>query len=113
MTCRSAAAARLDWAVNRLMECRSTTAVVSELAQRWGVSRRSAQRVVSRAHQQLVDDLEGAGVERIHAVAQLAHGLFQALAQALATKNSGAVVGCSKELRILLGLGATPGQTRR
>ena len=113
MTCRSAAAERLDWALARLVECRSTTAVVTEVAQRWGCSRRSAQRVVARAHQQLVDDLEGAGVERVHAVAQLAHGLFEALAQALATKNSGAVVGCAKELRVLLGLGAIPEPTRR
>ena len=113
MTCRSAAAERLDWALTRLVECRSTTAVVTEVAQRWGVSRRSAQRVVARAHQQLVDDIEGAGVERVHAVAQIAHGLMEAMSQALATKNSGAVVGCAKELRVLLGLGATPEPSRR
>ena len=41
-----------------------------------------------------------------HLVAQLVHILMEAAAQALKAKNSGAVVGISKELRVLVGLGA-------
>jgi hypothetical protein len=110
MTSRTAAAERLDWAVRRLMECRSTTAVVTLLADEWGVSRRSAQRIVARAHQQLVADLDE--TERTHLTAQLCHGLMEAMAQALKSGNSGAVVGAARELRSLVGLGPGNAPTR-
>ena len=106
MACVSARAERLDWAVRRLMECRSTSAVVADLADHWGMSRRQGQRIAGQAHQQLVADLEGAGVDRSALTAQLAHGLMEAMAKALASDQPAAVVGAARELRELLALGA-------
>lgn len=101
-----ARAERLDWAVRRLMECRSTAAVVSEMSEKWGISRRQAQRVVGHAHEQLALDLEGAGLERRQLAAQLIHGLMEAMSKALASGHASAVVGCSRELRELVRLSA-------
>jgi hypothetical protein len=78
-------------------------AVVSELSQREGVSRRQAQRITAKAHQTLVTDLDQ--TERTHLTAQLVHLLMESAAQAIKAKNSGAVVGISRELRALVGLG--------
>ena len=103
----TARAQRLDWAVRRLMECRSTSAVVSQMADEWGMSRRQCQRVVGQAHQQLVDDLEGAGIDRQHLVAQITHGLMEAMAKALASDQMSAVVGAAKQLDLLRALGAS------
>jgi hypothetical protein len=52
----------------------------------------------------LVDDL--GQTERTHLTAQLVHLLMESAAQAIKAKNSGAVVGISRELRALVGLGA-------
>lgn len=103
----TARAQRLDWAVRRLMECRSTSAVVAQMADEWGMSRRQCQRVVGQAHQQLVADLEGAGIDRQHLVAQITHGLMESMGKALASDQPSAVIGAAKQLDALLGLGAS------
>ena len=104
MAGRSATTERVNWALQQLMAGHGSTAVVSELSQREGVSRRQAQRLTAKAHEILVTDLDQ--TERKHLVAQLVHILMEAAAKALKAKNSGAVVGCAKELRVLTGLGA-------
>ena len=98
-----AAKERANWALQQLMAGRGSSAVVSEMADRWGISRRQAQRIVSKAHQTLVDDLDQ--TERVHMTAQLVHLLMASAAEAMKQKNSGAVVGISRELRALVGLG--------
>jgi len=103
MAGRSATTERVNWALEQLMAGRGSTAVVTDLSQRAGVSRRQAQRVVAKAHQTLVSDLDQ--TERTHLTAQLVHLLMESAAQAIKAKNSGAVVGISRELRALVGLG--------
>ena len=76
MAKRSAVSERVNWAAAQLAECHPTSVVVAQMSQRWGCSRRQSQRIVKRAHQQLVDDLELVGVERVHVVAQLHTALF-------------------------------------
>jgi len=71
------------------------------------VSRRQPQRIVKRAHQQLVDDLELVGVERVHVVAQLHTALFSAMATALSRNQPAVVVGASRALMDLLQLTST------
>jgi predicted transcriptional regulator len=100
----SVTAERIQWAVDRLLECRSTSAVVSQLSEREGLSRRQSQRIVGRAHAVLVEDLEEAGVDRQQIVAQIEHGLMEALGKALASSQPAAVVGAARELRELLHL---------
>lgn len=104
MASRVAAAERINWALEQLMAGRGSSSVVAEMSQRWGISRRQAQRLTAAAHQTLVDDL--GQTERTHLTAQLVHLLMESAAQAIKAKNSGAVVGISRELRALVGLGA-------
>jgi len=106
MANRSAVSERVNWAAAQLAECHSTSAVVSEMSERWGCSRRQSQRIVKRAHQQLVDDLELVGVERVHVVAQLDTALFSAMATALSRNQPAVVVGASRALMDLLQLTA-------
>ena len=103
MAGRSATTERVNWALELLMAGRGSTAVLTELSQREGISRRQAQRITAMAHQTLVNDLDQ--TERTHLTAQLVHLLMESAAQAIKAKNSGAVVGISRELRALVGLG--------
>ena len=48
-------------------------------------------------------DLEHAGVDRQKLVAQLTHGLMEALGKAIASDQPAAVVGYARELNSLLG----------
>jgi ABC-type transporter Mla MlaB component len=95
---------RVNWALEQLMAGRGSSAVVSEMSQRWGITRRQAQRLTKRAHQTLVQDLDV--VERTDLTAQLIALLMASAEQALKARNSGAIVGISRELRALVGLGA-------
>ena len=103
MACRSATTERVNWALEQLTAGHSSTAVVSQMTQLWGIGRRQAQRITAKAHQTLVTDLDQ--TERTHLTAQLVHLLMESAAQAIKAKNSGAVVGISRELRALVGLG--------
>ena len=104
MACRSAAVQRANYALEQLLAGRSPSGVVTDLTQREGISRRTAQRAVAKAHAVLVTDLDA--TERVHLVAQLTHLLLESAAEAMRQKNSGAIVGVSRELRALVGLGA-------
>ncbi len=107
MVNKAQAQQRLDWAVKQLMECRSTSATVASVAEHWGISRRQARRVVGAAHEELVADIDDSGVNRQQMVAQLTHGLMEALGKAIASDQPAAVVGCARELNSLLGLSAS------
>jgi len=102
MANRSAVSERINWAAAQLAEYHPTSAVVAQMSQRWGCSRRQSQRIVKRAHQQLVDDLELVGVERVHVVAQLINALMAAMATALSRNQPAVVVGASRALMDLL-----------
>ena len=104
MANRSAVNERVGWALERLAACQPTSTVVTEMTARWGCSRRQSRRLVARAHQQLVDDLELVGVERVHVVAQLNTALMAAMATALSRNQPAVVVGASRALMDLLQL---------
>jgi nucleoid DNA-binding protein len=106
MAVAGAVAARVDHAVSMLMAGRSASAAVAEVAETYGISRRQSRRVVGKAFQVLRDDIEQSGISRKAESAQLVHTLHEAMAKALASGHASAVVGCSRELRELLGLGA-------
>jgi hypothetical protein len=108
MASRSATAERIDWAVRRLAECRSTTTVVAELSDWAGISRRQAQRLVGKAHQVLVDDLENAGVDRHQMVASLVHALQQAIGKAFETNQPGAAVAACRAIAEICQLSTPP-----
>jgi len=107
MANQSAVSARVAWAAAQLAKCHPTSAVVTQMSEKWGCSRRQSQRIVKRAHQLLVDDLELVGVERAHVVAQLNVALFNAMATALSRNQPAVVVGASRALMNLLQLSPT------
>ena len=113
MVNKAQAQQRLDWAVKQLMECRSTSATVACVSEHWGISRRQARRVVGAAHEELVADIDDSGVNRQQMVAQLAHGLMEALSKAVASNQPAAVVGCARELNNLLGLSGVTRNSRQ
>ncbi len=105
---------RVEQAVRLLLQGRSAPGIVAELAEIHGISVRTARRVVARAYGVIQADLEQT-VDKKALTAQLVHAVQTAMAQALASGHSSAVVGCCRELRELLGLGpsqATPGRHR-
>lgn len=105
---RSAAAARNDEALQLLLAGRSASATVSLMSERYGVTRRQAQRYVAAAYEIIRGDIEQTKIDRRQQVAKLVHMLEEGAATALATKNVGALVGACRELRELCGL--TPKQ---
>lgn len=110
MAVRPATEARLDWAIRQLLACRGPSQVVADLAEREGISRRQARRIVGSAYQQLQEDLTEAGIDRQQMAAQLAHGLMEAVGIALEQKHPSAVAGCAAQLQNLLGLGVAAQQ---
>ena len=69
------------------------------MSEHWGISRRQVRRVVDAAHNELVADIDDSGVNRQQMVAQLTHGLMEALGKAIASNQPAAVVGCARELK--------------
>jgi len=106
MAARSATAERVSWALERLIECRSTTAVVTQLSDREGISRRQAQRLVAKAHKVLLSDIEQVGLDRREMVAQLVHALMESLSKALASNQPAAAVAAVRAIDDLLQLTA-------
>jgi len=98
MAARSVTAERIDWALQRLIECRSTTAVVALLSEREGISRRQAQRLVAKAHRVLLSDIEQVGLDRREMVAQLVHALMETLSKALASNQPAAAVAAVRAI---------------
>ena len=80
---------------------------MASVSDHWGISRRQARRVVGATHNELVADIDDSGVNRQQMVAQLTHGLMEALGKAIASDQPAAVVGCARELNSLLGLAAS------
>ena len=86
----------------------SPSAAVAELADRWGLSRRSARNYVGKALEQLRADLEP--IDRAQMLSLAVDVLGRAAAQALETRQPGAAVAAVRQLDQLLALGATAGQ---
>jgi hypothetical protein len=108
MALRRTTAARIEAAAELLLAGRGASSVVAELSETMGVSRRSAQRDVASAYLLIEADMES--IDRRQLLARLVDNTQKAVAQALATKNSGAAVAGVRCLAELLGLIA---KTRR
>lgn len=115
MAGKAATAQRVRFAARMLLQGHSGSRVVSELAAKEGISLRSARRYVARGYQQIVDDIEEAGIEQVHITAQTIHMLQEGMARALNSNHISAMVGAARELRELLQIGRKqmPPQTRR
>lgn len=110
MASRAVTTERIAWAVDCLIACRSTTAVVSQLSEREGISRRQVQRLVAKAHKVLLSDIEQVGLDRRELVAQLVHALVESLSKALASNQPAAAVAAVRAIDDLCKL--TPQQRK-
>jgi len=113
MASRTVAAARLKFATEMLLQCRSGSAVVAALAESEGISKRQARRIVGNAYDEVKKDIEDSGLDRSQLVAQIAHGLMESMGKALASGHGAVVVGAARQLDELLGLGAYAKQPMR
>jgi hypothetical protein len=99
------AADRLDAAVKLLLEGNSPHTVVADIAARYGCCKRTGRNVVARAYLQIQKDVVEVGLDRKALTAQTVHCLQAGMAQALERGQINCVIGVSRELRELLGLG--------
>jgi hypothetical protein len=99
---------RVQRAEALLMQRRSPSQVVAELAESEGISRRSARRYVAKALDAIKADTES--VDRPQLVALLVDALNRAIAMGLERHQPAVVIGAARELDSLLGLGASHNQ---
>jgi hypothetical protein len=103
MAGRATGQQRLREAEALLLERRSPTACVNELADRWQISRRQSRRIVAQALDAIRGDLDE--VHRSQMLALLVDAGCKAVAQALELKQPAAAVGAIRCLDQLVGLG--------
>ena len=103
---------RVDWALKRLIDGRATHRVVSDLATRDGISRRSARRYVGRAYLELQKDLDDAGISGEQYLARMIASTEAAIEAALKAGHAAAAIGGINALARLLGVGAEQQQRR-
>ena len=84
----------------------SNSVCVGFAAEEWGVSSRTAYRLLKRAWELIHDDVDQVGIDRRQLLALSIHWLQAAAAQGLEKGNSGAAVAAVRELTLLCGLGS-------
>jgi hypothetical protein len=97
---------RTKWCLLRLIDGKPTHRLVSELAEREGISRRQARRVVGDAYQELQRDLDDAGLTGEQYLARMISSTETAIEAALKAGHAAAAVGGVNTLARLLGIGA-------
>ena len=103
---------RLDLAADMLAKGYSGTFVVTFMSQEEGLSRRQSQRIISKAYQQLVNDLEEIGLDRKEMVSQLIVNLQSGIQKSLDLGHISAMVACVRSLNDLCGLGSNKDSLR-
>lgn len=93
-------------ALMMLLDSRSASGIVSELADKYCVSRRQARRWVAKGYETIKADVDESDIDRTKLVSQLVNTLQEAMAKAAAAGHACSVVSCARELRELLGLAA-------
>ena len=83
----------------------SVSHVVARLAEYEGVSRRTAQRVATKAMDMVHKDLEAVNVENPQMATVLIHNLQECMARGMESNNIGAAVAAARELSAMLGIG--------
>ena len=106
MATKQVSKARVDWCYRALVDGRATHRVVAELAEREGISRRMARNYVGRAYQELAQDLEDDGLGNKQYLARMIASLEAAIEQGIAQGHGNTVIGATRLLSELLGIGA-------
>ena len=94
-----------DWAYAALVNCRATHRIVAEVSERWGLSSRQSRRYVSRAYARLRDDIAATDLDQEAMLCKMICSLEQAVEAGIAKGNGSTVIGATRLLAELLGLG--------
>jgi hypothetical protein len=106
MATRAVSKARTDWAYRQLVDCRPTHKITAELAEREGISRRQAREYIGKAYKELAADLEDPQLENREYLAKMIAGLESAIETGVAKGNGSTVIGATRLLSELLGIGS-------
>jgi hypothetical protein len=106
MATRAVAKARTDWCYQQLVQCRPTCKITAELAEREGISRRQARDYVGRAYKEMAADLQDPQIENTEYLAKMITALEHTIEQGVQQGHGNAVIGATRLLSELLGLGA-------
>ena len=101
------AADRIEVALDLLSKGNSPSATVTRLAHGWGgapCSRRTAQRAVKAAYDQMREDYDHSDCDRRAMTAQVINLLMEGCQQSLATNNTGALAALVAQLDKVVGL---------
>lgn len=105
MATRAVSRARIDWAYQQLVACRPTHKITAEIAAREGLSRRQARNIVGAAYKELAADLEDPQLENAQYLARMIASLEAAIETGVQRGNGAVVIGATRLLSELLGLG--------
>jgi hypothetical protein len=106
MATRAVSKARTDWCYQQLVQCRPTSKITAELAEREGISRRQARDYVGRAYLELAADLQDPQIENTQYLAKMITALETTIEQGVQQGHGNAVIGATRLLSELLALGA-------
>ena len=98
---------RIDLAASMLANGHSGTSVVTFMTDQEGISRRQAQRIVSKGYGLLVEDLKEMDIDRKEMVSQLIVNLQAGIQKSLSLGHISAMVACVRTLNDLCGLGVS------
>ena len=104
---------RAGHAAELLAKGHSTTAVTSQMAEIYGLSRRQARRICSAGIDLIVQDFEEINLERPQMVATLVVNLQEAIQRGLLHNQISGVAAASKQIINLCGLSANSNYNSR
>ena len=97
---------RAGFAADLLAQGHSCTVTTTEMAEKYGLSRRQARRITAKAMNLIVQDFEEINLERPQMVAKLLVNLEQGMQKGLINNQSSGVAACARQIISLAGLAA-------
>ena len=97
---------RTDEAASMLAKSHNCTVTTTEMSKKYGLSRRQAMRISSKAMDLIVQDFEEINVKRTQMVAKLLVNLEQGMQKGLINNQSSCVAACARQIISLAGLAA-------
>ena len=104
---------RMGEAASMLAQGHSCTVTTTEMAEKYGLSRRQARRITAKAMDLIVQDFEEINLERPQMVAKLLVNLEQRMQKGLIDNQSSGVAACARQIISLAGLAADSSHNNR
>ncbi len=97
---------RTGEAASMLAQGHSCTFTTTEMAVKYGLSRRQARQITAKAKDLIVQDFEEINIERPHMLAKLLVNLEQGMQKGLINNQSSGVAACASQIISIAGLAA-------